>query len=371
MTLQTETPASTGEIALDQLLRTMCEKGSSDLHLAVASVPHARLDGRLVVLDESLPVLDQAMLEKVLFPRLDTDQLEKLQKHRELDFSVSVPGLSRFRGNILWQRGTLGAVFRAIPSRPLTLAELKLPQIIEDLCNRPRGLVLVTGPTGSGKSTTLAAMIDHINTNHEGHIVTIEDPIEFLHKNKKCIVRQRELHADTMSFANALKHVLRQDPDVILVGEMRDLETIGLAVTAAETGHLVFGTLHTSSAATTVDRIIDVFPSGQQQQIRMQLSSTIQGVVSQTLIPRAEGKGRCCAMEIMVGTNGVRNLIREGKTHQINNQIQSGMSVGMQSLNHALKTLVQSGAITADAALMKSNAPDELRGFLGLPMSNL
>lgn len=370
MTLQTDSPAGT-DLKLDDLLRLMCEKGASDLHLAVGSVPHNRVDGRLVPLDDSLPVLDQAMMEKILFPRLDADQLEKLQKHRELDFSVSVPGLSRFRGNILWQRGTLGSVFRAIPSRPLTLEELKLPPIITELCNKPRGLVLVTGPTGSGKSTTLAAMIDHINSHHEGHIVTIEDPIEFLHKNKKCIVRQRELHADTMSFSNALKHVLRQDPDVILVGEMRDLETIGLAVTAAETGHLVFGTLHTTSAATTVDRIIDVFPSGQQQQIRMQLSSTLQGVVSQTLIPLAQGKGRCCAMEIMVGTNGVRNLIREGKTHQINNQIQSGMSVGMQSLNHALKLLVQSGQITAEAALMKSNAPDELRGFLGMPMTNL
>ncbi|MEW6279747.1 MAG: type IV pilus twitching motility protein PilT [Candidatus Eremiobacterota bacterium] len=370
MTIQTESPVGT-DLTLDTLLRKMVENGASDLHLAVGSPPHNRLDGKLIPLSADLPVLDQGMMEKILFVRLDADQMEKLQTKRELDFSVSVPGLSRFRGNILWQRGTLGSVFRSIPSRPLTLAELQLPPIIEDLCNRPRGLVLVTGPTGSGKSTTLAAMIDHINSHHEGHIVTIEDPIEFLHKNKKCIVRQRELGADTLSFAAALKHVLRQDPDVILVGEMRDLETIGLAVTAAETGHLVFGTLHTTSAATTVDRVIDVFPAGQQQQIRMQLSSTLQGVVSQTLIPKAEGKGRCCAMEIMIGTNGVRNLIREGKTHQINNQIQAGMSAGMQSLNHALKLLVQRGDITAEAALQKSNAPDELRGFLGLPMQNL
>ncbi len=350
---------------LHDLLKAMSDGGASDLHLAVGSAPANRVDGRLATLGDNFPTLNQDMMEKLLYTQLTPDQLDKLMRGRELDFSVSVPGLSRFRGNILWQRGTLGAVFRAIPSRPLSAEELGLPQVLLDLANKPRGLVLVTGPTGSGKSTTLAALIDYINTNHEHHIVTIEDPIEFLHRNKKCIIRQRELGADTLSFAAALKHVLRQDPDVILVGEMRDLETISLAVTAAETGHLVFGTLHTTSAATTVDRVIDVFPSGQQAQIRMQLSSTLQGVVSQCLVPKAEGRGRCCAMEILVGTGGVRNLIREGKTHQINNMVQSGGNVGMITLNAALKRLVQEGKVTVDAAIEKSNNQDELKALLG------
>ncbi|MBM3463694.1 MAG: type IV pilus twitching motility protein PilT [Armatimonadetes bacterium] len=351
-------------ITLEKLLRAMVDHGGSDLHLAVGSHPAVRVDGHLHPLQD-FPLLDQAAMEGILYPILDGEQQEKLLKARELDFSYSIPGLSRFRGNILWQRGTLGAVFRAIPARPITLEELGLPQVIRDLAQKPRGLVLVTGPTGSGKSTTLAAMIDYINANYDHHIVTIEDPIEFMHKNKRCIVRQRELGADTLSFAAALKHVLRQDPDVILVGEMRDLETIGLAVTAAETGHLVFGTLHTTSAASTVDRVIDVFPSAQQSQIRMQLSGTLEGVVSQCLVPRAEGRGRACAMEIMVGTSAVRNMIREGKTHQINNMIQSGGNVGMQTLNAALKNLVTKGVCTLEAALGKSSYPDELRAMMG------
>ncbi|MBI3927401.1 MAG: type IV pilus twitching motility protein PilT [Armatimonadetes bacterium] len=352
------------EFKLEDMVRKMVEFGASDLHLGVGSAPAIRVDGKLHPLQD-FPVLTQDMMERVLFPELTPDQNHKLLQNRELDFSYSVPGLSRFRGNILWQRGTLGAVFRAIPSRPVTLEELKTPPVVAELANRPRGLVLVTGPTGSGKSTTLAGMIDYINSNFDHHIVTVEDPIEFLHKNKRCIVRQRELGSDTLSFAAALKHVLRQDPDVILVGEMRDLETISLAVTAAETGHLVFGTLHTTSAATTIDRMIDVFPAGQQAQIRMQLSSTLQGVISQTLIPHAGGRGRVCAMEIMVGTPAVRNLIREGKTHQIPNMLASGANVGMQTLNQTLKLLVQEGQITVEAALEKSNAPDELQQFLG------
>ena len=360
MTISTSAP---GGLTVEVLLRAMVDHGASDLHLAVGSHPAVRIDGHLLPLTQ-LPQLDQNAMEAIMYPVLDGDQVEKLLKVRELDFSYSIAGLSRFRGNLLWQRGTLGGVFRAIPARPITLEELGLPQVITDLARRPRGLVLVTGPTGSGKSTTLASMIDYINSNFDHHIVTIEDPIEFMHKNKRCVVRQRELGADTMSFAAALKHVLRQDPDVILVGEMRDLETIGLAVTAAETGHLVFGTLHTTSAASTVDRVIDVFPSGQQQQIRMQLSGTLEGVISQCLVPRAEGRGRVCAMEIMLGTNAVRNMIREGKTHQINNIIQSGGSLGMQTLNSALKNLVLSGAITLEAAMAKSSYPDELKASM-------
>jgi twitching motility protein PilT len=356
------TPAATN-LSVEILLRAMVDHGASDLHLAVGSHPAVRIDGHLHPLTQ-FPQLSQNSMENVLLPVLDGDQTEKLHRSRELDFSYSIAGLSRFRGNLLWQRGTLGAVFRAIPARPITLEELGLPSVITELACRPRGLVLVTGPTGSGKSTTLASMIDYINTNFDHHIVTVEDPIEFMHRNKRCVVRQRELGADTLSFAAALKHVLRQDPDVILVGEMRDLETIGLAVTAAETGHLVFGTLHTTSAASTVDRVIDVFPSGQQQQIRMQLSGTLEGVISQCLVPKAEGRGRVCAMEIMLGTNAVRNMIREGKTHQINNIIQSSGSLGMQTLNSALKALVVSGQITLEAAIGKSSYPDELKAMI-------
>ncbi len=351
------------DYSLETLLRAMIDNGASDLHLAVGSPPAMRVDGLLRSVPE-MGTLDQAAMEALLFPVIDTDQRDRLVRSRELDFSYSISGLSRFRGNVLWQRGTTGAVFRAIPARPVTLEELGMPPVLTELACRPRGLVLVTGPTGSGKSTTLAAMIDYINANFDHHIVTVEDPIEFMHRNKRCIVRQRELGSDTLSFAAALKHVLRQDPDVILVGEMRDLETISLAVTAAETGHLVFGTLHTTSAASTVDRIIDVFPSGQQAQIRMQLSGTLEGVISQALVPRAGGRGRACAMEIMIGTSAIRNMIREGKTHQIGNMIQSGGTVGMQTLNSALRTLVRAGTITSEEALAKSSQPDELRQML-------
>jgi twitching motility protein PilT len=350
---------------LTTLLRTMVEMRASDLHLGVGSPPLVRVDGVLAPL-EGFPVLDQQRMEALIHPTLDAESRRTLEQDRELDYSQSVPGLSRFRGNLMWQRGTLGAVFRAIPVRPLTLEELGLPATVAALARRPRGLVLVTGPTGSGKSTTLAAMIDHVNTHFAHHIVTIEDPIEFLHKNKKCLIRQRELGSDTRSFAAALKHVLRQDPDLILVGEMRDLETVALAVTAAETGHLVFGTLHTNSAASTVDRIIDVFPSGQQQQIRMQLASTLQGVMSQTLVPKAKanGPGRACAIEILVANHAVRNLIREGKTHQIENLMMSGATTGMQTLNTSLAQLVKSGTVSLEAAIEKSNHPEDLRAAL-------
>lgn len=346
-------------LTLDDLLKLMVDNKASDLHLAVGSPPSARIDGTLKPF-EGMEILKNDPLTQILYKVLTDEQKNILETTRELDFSFSIPGLSRFRGNILFQRGTIGAVFRAIPSRPMTLEELNLPPIVKELCDKPRGLVLVTGPTGSGKSTTLAAMIDYINRNRAEHIVTIEDPIEFLHKSQKSIIRQRELGSDTLSFAEALKHVLRQDPDVILVGEMRDLETISLAVTAAETGHLVFATLHTTSASSTVDRVIDVFPGHQQQQIRMQLSTTLEGVISQTLVPKKEGKGRVCAMEILIGVPGVRNIIREGKTHQLVNMLQSGSQQGMQSLNSALQKLCKDGVITKEAAVSKSSQPDEL-----------
>ncbi len=349
---------------IDEILRRMVDSKASDLHLVVGSPPNARIDGKLVSLSE-YGIINNEMLKEALYSVISDEQKKAFEKNRELDFSYSMPKISRFRGNMLYQRNTLGAVFRAIPANPPTIEELNLPAIITTLSKKPRGLVLVTGPTGSGKSTTLASMVDYINRTRAEHIVTIEDPIEFLHKNQKSIIRQRELGSDTLSFEEALKHVLRQDPDVILVGEMRDLETISLAVTSAETGHLVFATLHTTSAASTIDRIIDVFPPGQQAQIRMQLSTTLEGIICQTLVPKKEGKGRACAMEILVGTMGVRNLIREGKTHMIVNMLQAGVKDGMQTLNSALHKLVVSGAISVDDALLKSSQPDELKNLLG------
>lgn len=350
-------------LSMGELLKIMVERKASDLHLAVGSPPSARIDGKLNPFEE-YGILQNESLKEILYKILTEEQIKKFEETRELDFSYSMPGISRFRGNMLFQRGTIGAVFRAIPSRPLTLEELNLPPVVKELCERPRGLILVTGPTGSGKSTTLASMIDYINKNRPEHIVTIEDPIEFLHKSQKSIIRQRELGSDTLSFGEALKHVLRQDPDVILVGEMRDLETISLAVTAAETGHLVFGTLHTTTASSTIDRIIDVFPSHQQQQIRMQLSNTLEGVLCQTLVPKKDGKGRVCAMEILIGVAGVRNLIREGKTHQIINMLQSGAQVGMQSLNTSLQKIFKQGLISKEDALAKSSQPDELQRLI-------
>ena len=349
---------------LEALLRSMAERKASDLHLAVGSPPTYRINGVLV--PDGLPPLSPDAARHMLYEILDERQRQIFEQDKELDFSYSVPGVSRYRGNALLQRGTIGAVFRAIPERPPTLEELGLPTILKEFCNRPRGLVLVTGPTGSGKSTTLAAMVESINTHHAVHVVTIEDPIEFLYKNKKAIIRQRELGADTQSFTEALKHALRQDPDVILVGEMRDLETIALALTAAETGHLVFGTLHTTGAPATVDRIVDVFPAHQQQQIRVQVSEVLEGVVSQTLVRTKDGKGRICAMEIMVGTLAIRNLIREAKTHQIMSAIQSGAKFGMLSLDAALKELVGGGKASFEDALAKANNADEFKRLCGV-----
>ena len=349
---------------LIQLFHTMVESGASDLHLAVGSVPMARVDSRLEPMAGWEPLTPEKV-EELLRPHLDAEQWQTLQTSRELDCSMSVAGLSRFRANALWQRGTLGAVFRAVASHPKSIEELGLPDSLRRLGDHNKGLVLVTGPTGSGKSSTLAALIRHINETQPLHVVTIEDPIEFLHRNERCIIRQRELGTDTLSFAAALKHVLRQDPDVILVGEMRDLETISLAVSAAETGHLVLGTLHTTSAASTVDRIIDVYPTAQQPQIRTQLAATLQGILSQTLVPKVGGSGRACALEILIGTHAIRNLIREGKTHQIGNMMQAGGATGMVTLNQALAKLVTDGTVTLEAALERSNEPEGLKALVG------
>ena len=288
-----------------------------------------------------------------------------MENEWELDFSYSLPRTARFRVNVYFQRSSLGAAFRTIPHEIKSLGELGLPRAVEDMTDKPRGLVLVTGPTGSGKSTTLAAMIDRINETKNEHIISVEDPLEFQHSHKRCIVNQREVNQDTRSFAQALKHVLRQDPDVILVGEMRDLETISLAVTAAETGHLVFGTLHTQDAPQTVDRVIDVFPPHQQHQVRAQLANALQGVITQTLIPRRDAKGRVVACEVLVPTPAVRNLIREGKNHQIYSAMQTGSKFGMQTMYAALVDLVRRGLISRQEAEKRSSNPDELRRLMG------
>ena len=355
---------------IDELLRGMVQLQASDLHLAVGSAPMYRIHGDLVpAVPGSAELLAPEMLQHMIYSIITDEQRQTFEQKKELDFSYSIAGVSRYRGNMLFQRGTMGAVLRAIPDRPKTLEELGMPPILKELCKKPRGLVLVTGPTGSGKSTTLAAMVDYVNEHRALHIVTIEDPIEFLHKNKKAVIRQRELGADTLSFTEALKHVLRQDPDVILVGEMRDLETIALALTSAETGHLVFATLHTIGSAATVDRVVDVFPPHQQQQVRTQLAGVIEGVLSQTLVPTIDHKGRVCAMEIMLGTIAIRNLIRESKGHQITNAMQAGGGVGMVTLDAALKRLVASGKISSQDAMARAVDPEEFRlqgGGLGL-----
>ncbi len=338
-----------------RLLHMMIEKGGSDLHIKVGSAPCIRVNGDLERVDGT-EMLRPDDTQEMLMGLMNTAQRKELEEEHELDFAYAIPGLSRFRVNAFFQRGSIGGVFRTIPIKIPTVEELGLPQIVIDLAMRPRGLVLVTGPTGSGKSTTLAAMVDHINKNKKAHIMTIEDPIEFLHRDQLCIVNQREVGADTKGFNQALKRVLRQDPDVILVGELRDLETISAACTAAETGHLVFGTLHTTSAPSTIDRMIDVFPPHQQEQIRMQLSITLQGVISQTLLPKIGG-GRVAAHEVMVCLTSISNLIREAKTHQMVNIIQSGSRHGMHTLDQRLAELVSEGKVTYEEA--ESKAQDQ------------
>ncbi len=349
---------------IDELLRLMLQRGGSDLHLTVGSPPGIRQRGDIVPVEDMKPLTPRDTMEMIL-GLLSEEQRRRFETELELDFAYSIPGVSRFRANVFQQRNSMGAVFRVIPIKIPTMDELGLPKVCRFLADRPRGLVLVTGPTGSGKSTTLAAMIDHINETRANHIVTLEDPIEFMHRNKRCFVNQREVGEDTHSFAAALKRVLRQDPDVILVGEMRDLETISAAITAAETGHLVLATLHTTGGPETVDRVIDVFPPHQQQQVRMQLSNTLEGVLSQVLLRSTDGRSRTLAMEIMLGIPAIANLIREGKTHQMETIIQGGAQLGMQTLDQHLKNLLSAGKVTFEEAIGKAKNPRELAAMVG------
>jgi twitching motility protein PilT len=351
-------------IEYSEILLEVVDRKASDLHLTAGAHPMLRQRGRLVAL-ENYPRLTPEDTREFIYSILTTEQRRRLETDLQLDFAYVVPGRARFRVNAYFQRGAVAAAFRLIPSEIVPIDALGLPPIVHELTRRPRGLVLVTGPTGSGKSTSLAAMIDEINQTREEHIVTIEDPIEFVHAHKRCIINQRELGNDATSFAAALKASLRQDPDVILVGEMRDLDTISTALTAAETGHLVFGTLHTQDAPQTIDRVIDVFPPEQQAQIRVQLSVTLQGIITQQLLPTADGAGRCVACEVLIPTPAVRNLIREGKIHQIPSVIQTGAAQGMQSMDSALATLVRAGTITQELAESRSSTRDELRRLLG------
>ncbi len=348
---------------LEQLLYAMVDKGASDLHLTVASPPMLRIDGSVVPL--RLAPLASHETKELVYSVLTEEQKVSFEKNSELDFAFPIKGLSRFRANVFVQKASIAAVFRQIPFKILTLEQLGTPPVIAEISKKPRGLVLVTGPTGSGKSTTLASIIDQINTNERLHIMTIEDPVEFVHKHKQSIINQREVGTDTNGFRDALKYVLRQDPDVVLVGEMRDRETIEAALTIAETGHLVFATLHTNSAISSINRIVDVFPPHQQSQIRAQLSFTLVAVCTQVLVPRATGSGRCMAMEVLLPNPAIRNLIREDKLHQIYSQMQVGQSgTGMQTMNQALAQLVQSRQITAEAAYEFSSDIEELRGVL-------
>ncbi len=356
---QTQEPLS-----LSDLLKKLIEMGGSDLHLTTNTAPMVRVDGHLRPV-EGLRTLTSADTKSLAYSVLTDAQKHRFEEALELDFSFGVRGLSRFRANLFNQRGAVGAVFRAIPYEIKSFDDLMLPPVVSQLCDRPRGLILVTGPTGSGKSTTLAAMIDKVNRERHEHIVTIEDPIEFLHGHKSCIVNQREVGADTRGFAEALRTALRQDPDVVLVGEMRDLETIESALRIAETGHLTFATLHTNSAASTINRIIDVFPSAQQAQIRAQLSLVLEGILCQSLIPRVDGRGRAMALEILVPNPAIRNLIREDKVHQIYSMMQTGQGkYGMQTFNQALATLYHKRLITIEVAMQRSSNADELRELI-------
>ncbi len=350
-------------INLHQLLRAMIEKGASDMHITTGSPPLLRIDGAIVPL--KLPPLSPVETKQLCYSVLTEDQKIHFEKNKELDLSFGVKNLSRFRANIFLQRGAVSGAFRSIPFKILSFEELGLPPVVSELAAKPRGLILVTGPTGSGKSTTLASIIDKINSETRQHIITIEDPIEYLHPHKRCIVNQREVGADTAKFKDALKYVLRQDPDVVLVGEMRDLETIEAALTIAETGHLVFATLHTNSAIQSINRIIDVFPPHQQSQVRAQLSFVLEGVVSQLLLPRAGNAGRVLALEVMEPNAAIRNLIREDKIHQIYSQMQVGqLKHGMQTLNQSLYSLFTRRLITLEEAMGRSAEPDELRNMI-------
>ncbi len=349
---------------LQDLLRTMIEHGATDLHITTGSPPQIRVDGRLVPLD--LPPLTPADTKRLCYSILTDAQKHRFEEEHELDFSFGIKGLSRFRGNLFLQRGAVAAAIRAIPYKIKSFQELGLPPIIEEIIRKPKGLILVTGPTGSGKSTTLAAMIDRINEERNAHIITIEDPIEYLHPHKGCVVNQREVNSDTFSFQAALKHILRQDPDVVLIGEMRDLETIEAALTIAETGHLTLATLHTNSCSESINRIIDVFPPHQQPQVRTLLSFVLEGVLTQQLLPKANGRGLILALEIMIPNPAIRNLIREDKVHQIYGQMQVGqLKFGMQTMNQSLLSLYERGLITLNDAMARSPNLEEFRQMLG------
>ncbi len=341
------------------LLKVMIEKGASDLHITTGSPPRLRIDGKLIPLDH--PQLTPVETKTLSYSILTDAQKHKFEENNELDLSFGVKGLSRFRGNIFMQRGAVAGAFRTIPFEIKTFQDLGLPEVVNDLVKRPRGLILCTGPTGSGKSTTLAAMVDRINSERYDHIITVEDPIEYLHGHKKCLINQREVHADTASFKAALRYILRQDPDVVLIGEMRDLETIEAALTVAETGHLTLATLHTNSAVQTMNRIIDVFPPHQQEQIRVQLSFVLEGVLSQQLIAKKSGKGRALAIELLVPNAAIRNLIREDKIHQVYSMMQTGQGkFGMQTMNQSLMELYTKGHIAYEDAIARSSVPEEI-----------
>jgi len=341
------------------LLKVMIEKGASDLHITTGSPPRLRIDGKLIPLDH--PQLTPVETKTLAYSILTDAQKHKFEENNELDLSFGVKGLSRFRGNIFMQRGAVAGAFRTIPFEIRTFQDLGLPEVVNDMIKKPRGLILCTGPTGSGKSTTLAAMVDRINSERYDHIITVEDPIEYLHAHKKCLINQREVHADTASFKAALRYILRQDPDVVLIGEMRDLETIEAALTVSETGHLTLATLHTNSAVQTINRIVDVFPPHQQDQIRFQLSFVLEGVLSQQLIAKKSGKGRALAIELLVPNAAIRNLIREDKIHQIYSMMQTGQGkFGMQTMNQSLIELYTKGHIAYEDAIARSPVPEEI-----------
>jgi twitching motility protein PilT len=356
-------------VTLSDLLKKLLELNGSDLHITTNSPPQVRVHGHLQPLD--MPPLGGPDTKQLAYSVMTDAQKHRFEEDFELDFSFGLKGLARFRANIFNQRGAVAAVFRVIPFEIKSFSQLNLPPVVAKLCDRPRGLILVTGPTGSGKSTTLAAMLDKINSERHEHIITIEDPIEFVHPHKNCLVNQRELHQDTKSFTAALRAALREDPDVVLIGEMRDLETIESALRIAETGHLTFGTLHTNSASSTINRVIDVFPAHQQSQIRAQLSLVLEGILCQALMPKAGGPGRAMAMEVLVPNPAIRNLIREDKIHQIYSSMQSGQDkYGMQTFNQSLMTLYMQKAITLEMALLRSSNQDELQEMINRAVSN-
>src|SRR3954454_20271987 len=353
-------PTSAAPLSVDALLEKAVHAGASDLHLTVGVPPALRRRGHIEVMGE-FPVLDSDLMRQLIYRITTTEQQKNLELGRRLDFAYGIRGLARFRVNTYYQREALAAAFRTIPTDIRSLEELGLPNSLHERAKNPRGLVLVTGPTGSGKATSLAALIDEINRVRTDHIITIEDPIEFLHQHQRCIVNQREIGIDATGFADALRGALRQDPDVILLGEMRDLETIGTALTAAETGHLVFATLHTQSAPSTIDRVIDVFPAEQQAQVRMQLSTTLEGVVTQTLMPRADGTGRVPGLEVLLPDDACRNLIRQGKVEQIYSVMQTSTTRGMQTMEQSLADLVMRRIVTVEVALSRSSRPEQLK----------